>query len=78
MSLFSKSVKQEVGVEGMKCEGCEANVEKHLKEIDGVKSVKADRTKKTAVVVSKEGISEADAKAAVEAANKTFTGIKTL
>jgi len=78
MSLFH-SVKQEVGVEGMKCEHCEAHVEEALKSIPGVKTVKADRTKKVAIVKSENGISEADAKKAVESLpNKTFTGIKTI
>lgn len=73
------SVKQEVFVEGMKCEHCEAHVAEALKKIPGVTDVKADRTKKDAIVVSESGISEEQAKAAVESVmNKKYLGIKTL
>lgn len=76
MSLFSK--KQEVQIEGMKCEGCEKHMEEALMKIDGVKSVKASHTSNNAIVKSKDGISEEDAKKAVESCNKKFLGIKDL
>lgn len=76
MSLFSK--KQEVMIEGMKCEGCEKHMEEALSKISGVKSVKASHVNKNAVVKSKDGISEEEAKKAVESCNKTFLGIKDL
>lgn len=76
MSLFGK--KQEVLIEGMKCEHCEAHMEEALKKIEGVKSVKADRTKNRAVVSSKNGISEEDARKAVESCGKTFLGLNNL
>ncbi len=72
-------VRQEVLVEGMKCEHCEAHVAEALSKIPGVESVKADRTKKDAIVVSEKGISEEQAKEAVESVrNKKYLGIKTL
>ncbi len=77
ISLFS-SVKQEVGVEGMKCEHCEAHMKEAFMKIEGVKEVVADRSKNLVSVKSKKGISEAQAKEAVESCNKTFLGIKTL
>ena len=55
MSLFSK--KQEVLIEGMKCEGCERHMEEALGKIEGVKSVKASHTDNNAIVKSKNGIS---------------------
>lgn len=76
MSLFSK--KQEVQIEGMKCEGCEKHMEEAFLRIDGVKSVKASRTEKKAIVKSREGISEEEARKAVESCHKTFLGIKDL
>ncbi len=76
MSLFSK--KQEVQIEGMKCEGCEKHMEEAFMKIEGVKSVKASHTEKKAVVKSKNGISEEDARKAVESCHKTFLGIKDL
>ena len=74
MSLFSK--KQEVLIEGMKCEGCERHMEEALGKIEGVKSVKASHTDNNAIVKSKNGISEEDARKAVESCNKKFLGIK--
>ncbi len=47
-------------------------------KIEGVKEVVADRSKNLVSVKSKKGISEAQAKEAVESCNKTFLGIKTL
>ena len=76
MSLFGK--KQEVMIEGMKCEHCAAHMKDALESIDGVKSVKVDLKEKKAVVSSKDGISESDAKKAVESCNKTFVSIKDL
>lgn len=76
MSLFSK--KQEIQIEGMKCEGCEKHMEEALMKIDGVKSVKASHVDNNAIVKSKEGISEEEARKAVESCNKKFVGIKEL
>lgn len=76
MTLFTK--KQEVSIEGMKCEGCEKHMEEALSKIDGVKSVEADHNKNNAIVKSKNGISEEDARKAVESCNKKFLGIKDL
>lgn len=69
---MSQEVKQVVAVTGRKCCGCEHEVESKLKEIKGVTSVKADHVKKEAVVLSLDGISEADAKKAVEEAGFQF------
>lgn len=77
LSLFA-SVKQEVGVEGMKCEHCEAHMKEAFLKIDGVKDVVVNRTKNSVIVKSKKGITEAQAKEAVESRGKTFLGIKTL
>ena len=37
-----KNIEQKIIVEGMSCKGCLNKVERSLKQIDGVKSVKGD------------------------------------
>lgn len=76
MSLFSK--KQEVSIEGMKCEHCEEHIQEAIKKIPGVKKVKADRSKNLAIVYSENYILEEELKKAVESCNKTFVGVKNL
>ena len=44
------NVKQEVVVEGMKCEGCAENVSKLFLTLDGVERVLVDRDAKVAAV----------------------------
>lgn len=68
--------KQVILVNGRKCCGCEKEVEGKLKEIKGVLSAKADHEKKEAVVVSKEGITEEEAKKAIEEAGFSFVSLK--
>ncbi|HEY9167395.1 MAG TPA: heavy metal-associated domain-containing protein [Candidatus Kryptonia bacterium] len=49
--MFGMGNKKKVlSVEGMTCHHCEMTVEKALLELDGVKSVKADHSKKTVEV----------------------------
>lgn len=76
MSLFG--VKQEVSIEGMKCEHCAAHMKEAFEKVDGVKDCKVDLEKKVAIVKSKNGLSLEEAKKAVESCNKTFLGIKNL
>ncbi len=73
---MSQEVKQVIAVTGRKCCGCEHEVEEQLKKIPGVTSAKADHSKKEAVVLSADGISEEDAKAAIEKAGFKFESIK--
>lgn len=40
--------KFEIGIEGMKCGGCKANVERVLSEIDGIKDLKVSLEEKKA------------------------------
>ena len=50
--LFGKKIEKEIKVEGMHCMHCAAKVENAIKELDGVKSVKADPATKSVVIVS--------------------------
>lgn len=72
---MSQEVKQVIEVTGRKCCGCEHEVEEQLKKISGVTSVKADHRKKEAVVLSNDGISEEEAKSAIEKAGFKFESI---
>ena len=40
--LFSKTKKETLAVQGMSCSHCEQTVEKGLRELPGIKRVKAD------------------------------------
>lgn len=71
-------IKQEVSVEGMKCEHCEAHMEEAFMKIDGVKSAKADRNKNLVTVESEKGVSEKTAEETVTSLKKTYKGLKTL
>lgn len=51
-------MKQNIIIEGMSCGHCTGSVEKALKGIAGVSSVKVDLASKTAVVESNQGIAE--------------------
>ncbi len=52
-------------IEGMMCAHCEAHVQEKLREIDGVKVVKASHSKGTAIIKSNEPLDENELKNAV-------------
>lgn len=55
-------------IDGMMCGQCEVHVQEHLRKVDGVKNVKASKSKGTAIVKS-------DVKVDVEALEKTVTNL---
>ena len=58
-------MEQSFTVTGMACDGCEANVESALGELDGVETVEADHERDT-VEVSAADVSTSDLAAAIE------------
>lgn len=52
-------------VNGMKCEHCEANVEKAVKAVAGVNSVKADRSANNITVDADDSVKDTDIQVAV-------------
>ena len=52
-------MKQQIEITGMSCEGCVKNVEKALKEIDGVQNVKASLHPPRAVFEAEKSINTA-------------------
>lgn len=64
--MFGKKIKKTIKVDGMHCGHCTAKVEAAIGAIDGVKSVKADFTDGTVVIVSKEDINPDLISSAVE------------
>ena len=73
--MFGKE-KQIIHVEGMHCEHCASRVEKALCSIEGVKSAKVNLEKKEAVVIAKGGVSEQDAKKAIEGIGFVYAGME--
>jgi len=65
-----------VFIEGMTCSHCEHHVEEALKELDGVKSAKADRKKKKAVIKLTQEVPEDKIRNAVKEAGYEVTEIQ--
>ena len=65
-----------VFIEGMTCSYCEHHVEEALKELDGIKSAKADRKKEKAVIKLVHEVADEDIRNAVSEAGYTVTGIQ--
>lgn len=57
--IKSNKMKQQIEITGMSCEGCVKNVEKALKEIDGVQNVKASLHPPRAVIEAEKSINTA-------------------
>lgn len=57
-NIGGTEMKKTIAVEGMMCEHCVAHVKEALEKVEGVKSVKVNLKKKTAVVSMKEDISD--------------------
>ena len=60
----------ELKVEGMTCGHCEMHIKSALEKVDGVKSAKADKDKKNAVVQLKDG-ADVDVNILINAVNET-------
>lgn len=76
-SRRSVNMKQfELNIEGMMCGHCTARVEKALKAVDGVESVKVSLADKTAKVEASECVTAERLKAAVEEQDYEVTSIK--
>ena len=66
MSIFKKKIKKTLLIEGMRCGGCEKNVQKHLLEIDGIVKVTASHINKNAEVIMEKEISDNEFKKVIE------------
>ena len=69
-------VKITLGIEGMRCEMCEAHMDKAVNENFKVKKVASSHKKSTTVIISKEDIAEDKLKAVAEAEGFTLTSYK--
>ncbi|MBO7310977.1 MAG: cation transporter [Clostridia bacterium] len=69
-------VKIILGIEGMRCEMCEAHMDKAVNENFKVKRVASSHKKNTTVIVSKEDIAEDKLREVVEAEGFTLTSYK--
>ncbi len=61
-------MKQQIEITGMSCEGCVTNVEKALKEIEGVQNVKASLHPPHAILEAEKSVSHAQLTQALEKA----------
>ena len=75
-SMNKEEKNMEIIVKGMMCPRCEAHTKEAIEKLDGVVSAKADHNTDTVVIETSKAVSEADLKAAVEAAGYEFGGIK--
>ena len=64
-----------VGVEGMMCSMCEAHINETLRKSFPVKSVKASRGKKQAVILSEAPLDPEAVAAAIDATGYRCTGV---
>ncbi len=62
------SMTKTIFIEGMTCNNCVHHVEAALKEIAGVKSVKADLAEKKAVIEMSQDVDDQDIKNAIDEA----------
>ncbi len=62
-----------LGIEGMACGMCETHIADTIRQNFKVKKVKADRKKKTAVIVTEEDIAEEALKNAIDPTGYTVT-----
>jgi copper ion binding protein len=65
-----------VFIEGMTCNHCVHHVEEALKELNGVKSAKADLTGKKAVIELTQDVSDKDIQNAIDEAGYEVTKIQ--
>lgn len=69
-------MKQEVIVEGMKCDGCAENVNRLFSALDGVERVLIDREAKEVAVESNREISETEFSEALATTKYTVVEVK--
>ena len=65
-----------IGVEGMKCEHCEAHVEEALQKLPEVKSAKANRKKNIVIITLNSEVDEENLQKTIENCNKKYLGIQ--
>lgn len=73
--MFSKKEKINIKVDGMKCSHCTEKVLSALKDIDGVKKVRANLAKKELTIISDRKIEEKIIKETIENLDYTYLGI---
>ncbi len=66
--MFGNKIEKTVKIEGMSCMHCVKTVEKALKDIPAVKSVKVDLEEKTAQIISKKEIEKSIIEKVIEEA----------
>lgn len=71
-----KKITKEVYIDGMECMHCAKAAQTALKSIEGVSSVKIELENKKGIITSKEEISDAAVRAAIEDAGFSVTDIK--
>ena len=64
-----------IGIEGMMCGMCETHINDVIRRTFSVKSAKADRRKKSCVVVSEEPLDEEALRAAIAATGYEVTSV---
>ena len=74
MTLSNKKIT--IGVEGMKCEHCEAHVEEALQKLPEVKSAKAKRKKNIVIITLNSEVDEENLQKTIENCNKKYLGIQ--
>lgn len=65
-----------VQIEGMKCDGCAANVKEHFSTIKDVEDVQINREEKNAIVTSPRTISKEEFVSALAETSYEVTGVK--
>ena len=65
--------KTTAGIEGMMCGMCEAHVQDAIRKAFDVKSVKASKTQKNAVIVSETPLTEEELRKTIDATGYTLT-----
>ncbi len=65
-----------VSIEGMSCNHCKMNVEKALKEIDGVEEVNVSLEEKNAIIKLNKEVSDSEIKSAIQEAGYEVIEIK--
>ena len=64
--INKENMKKNFKVEGMMCTGCENRIQNAVKNMNGIKSVKADHTTGTVKIEAEDGIEESKIKEKIE------------
>ena len=73
--MFNKKEEIKIKVDGMSCTHCASKVTSALKNIDGVKKVSVDLTKKQVTIISNKKIEEKIIKEMIEDLDYIYLGI---